>query len=111
MQMNEQEYLEKNVFYGLKNLNYGFDALSIKYFSQKDFEIVLCRIEKLGLGIYGIEPWSNGSYFDVSIYQEYSNDPSDPNWYKKAFNKFVKLDENLQYSATYHVPEELLRDT
>lgn len=30
--MNKIEYLDKNVFYDLTNLNDGFDADSIKYF-------------------------------------------------------------------------------
>ncbi len=41
-------FLDKHIFHGLKNLNTGFDADSIKYFSEDDFQIVLKRIEKQG---------------------------------------------------------------
>ena len=50
-------YLDKHVFYGLTNLNDGFDAMSIKYFSETDFKIVLDRVKEFGIGITGIEPW------------------------------------------------------
>jgi hypothetical protein len=108
--MDEQEYLDKNIFQGLKNLNDGFDAVSIKYFSQTDFEIVLARIEKFGLGITGIEPWKDGEFFDVAVYEDFTINPSNPNWYKKAFKGFVELNEDLQYAATYYVPKELLNE-
>lgn len=108
--MDEQEYLEKNIFFGLKNLNDGFDAESIQYFSQTDFEMVLSRIEKYGVGILGIEPWKNGEFFDAVGYEDFTKNPSDPNWYKKAFKGFVELGQNLQYAATYCVPKELLNE-
>jgi hypothetical protein len=50
----DDTYCDKHVFYGLKNLNDGFDNQTIRYFSEKDFEIVLERVKSLGLGIYGI---------------------------------------------------------
>ena len=55
--MKKEKYLNENIFIGLKNLNDGFDAKTIYYFSETDFEIVLNRIDQLGLGIWGIEPW------------------------------------------------------
>ena len=54
--MKKEKYLIENIFKELKNLNYGFDVKTIWYFSESDFEIVLNRIDELGLGIYGIEP-------------------------------------------------------
>lgn len=104
----EEEYLDKHVYYGLTNLNDGFDHESIKYFSESDFKIILDRVEELKLGIYGIEPWKDGSYYDVYIHEDYSEDPTDPSWYKKAMNEFVAKGENLLYSATFFVPS--LRD-
>jgi len=56
IRINEKAFLDKNIFQGLNNLNNGFDSQLIKYFSELEFEIVLKRVEKLGLGIYGIEP-------------------------------------------------------
>ena len=102
-------YLKTYIFYGLKNLNDGFDTSSIYYFSESEFEIVLERVEKNGLGIYGIEPWINGSFYDVKIVEDYSSDAIDPKWYKTAFTEFKQAKKGLMYAATYFVPEHLLK--
>ncbi len=100
-------YLNKHIFHGLKNLNTGFDADSIKYFSEDDFQIVLERVEKHQIGITGIEPWKNGEFYDVLTYEDFDCDPTDPKWYNEAFKKFKGLD--LQFSATYDISENLLQ--
>ena len=99
----KEQFLNENVFYGLRNLNDGFDSHKIKYFSANDFRIILERIEKLGIGINGIEPWKNGEFYDVSICEDYSDNPLDPLWYNQAFNEFISTGEELQYSATYFI--------
>ncbi|SMC33261.1 hypothetical protein [Moheibacter sediminis] len=106
--MTKYEFLDENIFQGLENLNTGFDARGVKYFSESDFEIVLSRVEKLGLGIYGIEPWVNEWLFDVYTAEDYSKKPSDPKWYKSAFKKFKRLNKDLLYAASYEVPEFFL---
>ncbi|MFH6992019.1 hypothetical protein [Flavobacterium sp. FlaQc-48] len=103
--MDKLNYLIKNVFIGLENLNNGFDSESIYYFSQDDFEILLDRIEKLGIEILGIEPWKNGAFYDVMTAEDFN---SDPKWYRKAFLKFKESGENLQYSASYEISSDLL---
>jgi hypothetical protein len=103
--MDKNEYLNKNIFYGLKNVNDGFDAEIIKYFSETDFQIVLNRVEKLGIGVLGIEPWKNGEFYDVKTYEEYATNPTDSKWYQQAFDDFKKRDSDLQYAATYSMPE------
>ncbi|BCX46772.1 hypothetical protein HAHE_06800 [Haloferula helveola] len=108
--MNKDEYLEKFVFNGLTNLNHGFDAEGTKYFSGSEFRSVLCRVEKLGIGIYGIEPWKNGDLYDVRVCEDYELNPSNPQWYWKAFEAFTKEDRGLLYAATFHVPERLLNE-
>ena len=108
--MTREEYLDKNVFYGLTNLNNGFDAEGIKYFSEKDFEIVLDRVKTLGLGIKGIEPWKDGDYYGVEVYEDNTKDPTDSNWYLESFKRFRKTKDTLQYSATYFIPDKLLRE-
>jgi len=35
--------------------------------AKKEFEIVLQRIQVLGLGIYGIETWLNREFYDVQV--------------------------------------------
>lgn len=99
----KNDYLNKNVFYDLQNRNDGFDAESIYYFSQSDFEIVLNRVEKLGIGISGIEPWLNKEFYDVKIVEDYGGISTDSNWYRKAFEEFKKENENLLYAASYDV--------
>ena len=105
----ENEYLNKYIFYGLKDQNIGFDVGSIKYFSAVEFAIVLDRIEQHKIGINGIEPWYQGEYFAVSTYEDYTSDASDPKWYRKAFKEFTDLSIDLQYAASYHVPDEELK--
>ena len=102
-------YLDKHVFYGLTNLNDGFDAMSIKYFSETDFKIVLDRVKEFGIGITGIEPWKDGEFYDVMIYEMVTDNPADPEWYLKAFEDFKKDDKNLQYAASYSVSDKQLK--
>lgn len=106
--MEKTEFLTKNIFLNLENLNDGFNSEAILYFSESDFEIVLKRIEKLGIGIYAIEPWLEGKFFAVKENETYRKKATDPKWYKKAFSQFKKQQANLQYSATYKVSEKLL---
>lgn len=107
--LKEFQYLKTNIFNGLKNMNDGFDAESIHYFSESDFEIVLERVEKNGISIFGIEPWLGGNYYDVLSFEDYNTTANDPKWYKKAFTKFKKRKKNLMYSASYQVPKELFQ--
>ena len=104
----KNEFLNNHIFYGLQNLNDGFDAPGIKYFSEDDFEEVLTRVQRQGLGIMGIEPWKNGEFYKVMIYEDFTDDPADPNWYMQAFQKFKEGREDLQYAASYFIPGRLL---
>lgn len=97
------DYLNINVFYNLKNRNNGFDAELIYYFSQSDFEIIINRIEKLGIGILGIEPWLNGEFYDIKVVEDYGGISSDSKWYRKAFEEFKKENENLLYATSYEI--------
>ncbi|WP_244140818.1 hypothetical protein [Kaistella flava (ex Peng et al. 2021)] len=107
-QMKKMEFLKINVFTGLKNLNSGFDSESIYYFSESDFEIVLDRVEKLGIGIMGIEPWLDEDFYGVKVFEDFNMEATDPKWYRKAFTEFKKDKKNLIYAASYQVPEKLL---
>lgn len=106
--MDKLEYLKINIYQGLENLNDGFDVSSIYYFSESDFEKVLDRIEQKGLGLYGIEPWINGNFFDVKSYEEYNTICTDSNWYRTAFEEFKNCNKSLFYAASYHIPEDLI---
>ena len=108
LELKKEEFLKSKIFFGLKNLNDGFDSESIYYFSESDFEIVLNRAEKYGIGIYGIEPWLEGDFYSVRVHEQLDAEPNDPKWYREAFSEFKKRGKNLQYSATYEIPNELI---
>ena len=108
-QRAEERFLDQHVFYDLLNLNDGFDAPGIKYFSKDDFAKVLDRLEVFGIGVLGIEPWPNGEFGDVSTFEEYGDDPADPKWYRKAYGDFLERGIESHFSATYAIPEEILK--
>ncbi|WP_066800705.1 hypothetical protein [Moraxella oblonga] len=97
MTFNIASYL----FEGLTNLNDGFDSPNIFYVCQDDFEIVLNRAEQKNINIWGIEPWLDGEFYGVAIYEDYGLSANDPNWYRQAFEKFKKENSHLQYAITF----------
>ena len=105
----EEEFMEKFIFYDLENLNDGFDSPLIKYFNKADFEKVLDRSEFYGLKIYGIEPWPDRQFFDVKVYEDYDTSPENPEWYRDAYAGFLEEGVTSYFSATYGVPEDLLK--
>ena len=105
----EEEFLEKYVFYDLEDLNDGFDSLSIKYFSKADFEKVLDRAEFYKLKIFGIEPWPDRQFFEVRVYEDYNTSADNPEWYRSAYAWFLEKGIISYFSATYGVPENLLK--
>ena len=108
--MKELEYLKSNVFNGLENLNDGFDSEDIFYFSESDFELVLDRVEKNGIGIFGIEPWLDGDFYGVMVVEDFNTTANNPKWYRKAFAEFKKSGKNLVYAASYEVPKKMLSE-
>jgi hypothetical protein len=109
-QKKEREFLDSHIFVGLKNLNDGFDSPHIKYFSEDDFEIVIQRVRKMGLGIYGIEPWKDGDFYGVKVHEQMIKDPTDAKWYEDALRDFKNSGEKLLYAATYHIPDKHLAE-
>ncbi|MRR23809.1 hypothetical protein EG830_12605 [bacterium] len=105
-----EEYLAKHIYAGLKDLNTGFDAQTIRYFSKEEFEILLDRVEAAGIGIYGIEPWRDGEYYDVWTCEDFKCDPTNPEWYRMAFDDFATRGVELQYAASYYVPAKLIME-
>ncbi len=106
--MEKTEFLEKNIFQNLKNINDGFDSDAIHYFSESDFESVLERIEQFGIGIYEMKPRQEEDFLDVKVNEDYRKKATDPKWYKKAFSDFKKQQANMKYSASYKVSDKLL---
>lgn len=108
--MDKDQFLDNYIFYGLENLNDGFDSITIKYFSEVDFKKVLERVEKMNVVIHGIEPWLDGSYFDVLSEEDFNKQDLNVNWYWFAFQKFIDTGEKLMYSASYDVQSHLLAE-
>jgi hypothetical protein len=106
--MDKTEFLEKNIFQNLKNLNETNDDEAIRYFSEADFQIAIERIENLGIGIYKIEPRLEGVAIEAKVNEDYRKKATDPKWYKRAFFELKKNQPKLQYSATYRVSDRLL---
>ena len=97
-------FLQEHIYKGLKNLNTGFDAPCIYYFSAEDFKILLERAKKLELLIYGIEPWKDNDYYDCLVCENYKMHASNPKWYNAAFTEFLnRNEEGLMYAASYGI--------
>ncbi|MCP2040631.1 hypothetical protein L1281_001214 [Neisseria sp. HSC-16F19] len=103
--MSHQQQWQQYLFAGLHNLNDGFDAASICYFSEQDFAVVLQRAEKTGVAVFGIEPWLDGDYYDTDVHEHYDLAPDDPAWYWQAFERFRQQEPRLQYAASYGFPK------
>ena len=106
--MEQSEFLEKNIFTDLKNLNDGFAEDGIQYFSENDFGIVLDRAEYFGLSIYNITPWIKSETLEASSHEDHKKKATDPKWYKKEFVTLKTRQEGLLYSAKYKVSKKLL---
>ncbi len=106
--MEQSEFLEKNIFNDLKNMNDGADKETNHYFSESDFEIVLQRVEHFGIGVYTIETRIKDAVSAVAAHEDFKKKATDPKWYKKAFLTFKSGKPGLSYSATYKVSNKLL---
>ncbi len=106
--MEQTEFLEKNIFIDLKNLNDGPDKETVQVFSESDFDTVLQRVEHFGIGVYGITAWQNGEVSEVAAHDDFKKKATDPKWYKKAFLTFKSRQPGLSYSSTYKVSNKLL---
>lgn len=106
--MEQNDFLNKNVFHGLKNLNDGFDMVNTHYFSETDFATVLERVQYFGIGLYEVKPWFEGEFYGVMIHEEFKKKATDPKWYKKAFLTFKTRQAGLMYSRSYKVSKKLL---
>lgn len=106
--MTKEEFLQAHIFQGLENLNDGFDTTEIPYFSEEDFKTVIERVEKLGVGIYGIEPWYDGKLFGKKVNEDYRKKATDARWYNTAYHQFKREQKDLKFAATFRVSEALL---
>jgi len=105
--IRQAAFLKVHIFYALHDRNDGFDSMNIAYFKEAEFRIVLERCKAMGIGLYGIEPWKNGEFFDVRTLED-DADCDNPEWYFTAFEEFVALKQDLDYAASYHVADPIL---
>ena len=60
--------------------------------------------------IMGIEPWKDGNYYIVQTDERNTADPTDSKWYMDCFEKFKKTGDPINYPASYHIPEKLMKE-
>jgi hypothetical protein len=106
--MEQTEFLASKVFTNLTNLNDGFDKATNLHFSETDFETIIERAEYFGIGIYTIEGWLDGVYYDAANHEDFNKKATDPLWYKKALKTMSMRQPGLSYTATYKVSKKLL---
>lgn len=106
--MEQAEFLQKNVYTDMTNLNDGFDEESVLYFSESDFETILDKVEHYGIGLYTIKTSLAGEYHAETSHEDHKKKATDAKWYKKVFKTFKMGQEGLLYSATYKVSKKLL---
>lgn len=109
--MENKEFLEQHIFIDLKNLNDGFDSEGKAYFSEADFEIVLERIKKFGIGMYTLETRLKGELHGSKGHLDYNKKATDPKWCKKAYIEFKMKQPDLLYAGTYKISPKLLSRT
>ncbi len=102
----KEVFLNKHVFQGLTNLNDGFDAGAIKYFSQEEFEIVLERVHALGLYVGGIEAFKDKQFYKVEVGDAYDG-TTGRDWYFESLKKMKSEGIPLLYSASYYTHKEM----
>lgn len=102
-------FLNNHVFYDMEDLNDGYDASAIRYFSVDDFAVALDRFEFFGVEVFGIEPWPDGQFGGVKIHEDYSERADDATWYRTAFREFIDAGVRSHYAGSYRVPEAVLR--
>ncbi|MDW5288304.1 hypothetical protein [Formosa sp. PL04] len=103
--MTQEEFLEKNVFTGLKNDD---ENTSDRYFSEEDFTEVLKQCEHYGIAVYDISTTLDGEEHKTIQHEAFRKKATDENWYKKEFNNLKRDQKGLQFSATYKVSKKLL---
>jgi len=92
VQITKEETVQitkEDLYNSLIDLNTGFDAPSIKHFSEKDFRTIMNRCKDNKVKIYGIESFTtDGEFIDCIVQEMYDNDDDNDLWYLEAFNHF-----------------------
>lgn len=105
--MTEREFLEHNVFQGIKNMNTGYDNDTIWHFSSQDFETVLARSEEFDIKILGIECWEKEEEKHTKFYEDYKELDR---WHRQAYRELVETHSPCIFTATFDIPPIYLQD-
>lgn len=101
------EYLYRHIFTGLTKKSREAKPGSNCIFSEPEFEIVLLRVQQLNLGIVRIKAWHNEKLYKA-VNPNKDVTPFDANWYINAYWHFQNMKLDLEYSAAFVVPYELI---
>jgi len=66
-------------------------------------------VKEHSLGILGIEPWKDRAFYQVMVYEDFTDDPTYSNWYMQTFQKFKEEKEDLLYAASFFIPGKPLK--
>jgi hypothetical protein len=98
-------FLRKRIFYGLPDLNTGFDSPLISHFDSNSFSQVIDRCELIRVRIVGVEVFSRRTeLLDVEVSPEKGYE-----WVRRLVRSY--LDQaHVSFSATYDVPIDVLNE-
>lgn len=105
--IRQQEFLVQNVFFDLENKNDGLDP-ERNYFTETDFKTILIRAEHYGIGIFNMEAYHDGKLYGTDNHEAYRKKSTHPTWYKSAFGKFKRGQDDMLYTASFKVSQRLL---
>jgi len=98
----ETRFLRQRVFYGLSDLNTGYDSPLISHFNGDDFSQVVDRCEPLGVRIIGVEVFLNRIVLlNVEISPEYGYE-----WVRRLIHSY-RSQSNVSFAASYDVPNDV----
>jgi len=104
--LEKTAFMQKSVFYGLPDLNTGYDSPLISHFDANAFSQVIERCELLGVRIIGVEVFSNRiELLDVEI------SPEDGYEWVRRLVHLYRNNADVSFSATYDVPNDALNSS
>lgn len=101
------DYLDRNVFQGLKCFYPGSGSPANKFFSEKDFGVIFERIDALGIGVLGMHTHLEGK-FGMELFEWQSHEMTNKEWIPFAFNRLREGRKSLHYMAVLHIFDEQL---
>lgn len=110
MRKSEKLFLDKEIFANLNYTNNDINLIKNNIYSYENFKEILKRCEKINVGVFGIETWTNEeSWIDAKMCEEYRKEPNDKTWYWQAFYELSEGRNNLYFHASFILPNELIQ--